>query len=90
MESFIIFLGKPIPIYGICWIVGILISAIIAIMVCSKHNIKKYDIIYSAVFSVLSGIAGSKILFILITLKTIIKLKIPFIAVLKGGFVFYG
>ena len=90
MEPFIYLLGKEIPIYGVAWIIGTAIAAIIAALLTNKCGIKKYDLVYSAVFAVLSGIGGAKLLFIIVSLKTIIENNISFTAVLQGGFVFYG
>ena len=90
MEPFIYLFGKEIPIYGVAWILGTVIAAIIAVMLCKKREIERYDLVYSAVFAVLAGIGGAKLLFIAVSLKTIIEQHIPLLAVLQGGFVFYG
>lgn len=90
MEPFIYLFGKEIPIYGVAWIIGTVIAGIIAVFLCKKKGIEGYDLVYSAVFAVLAGIGGAKLLFIAVSLKTIIEQNIPILAVLQGGFVFYG
>ncbi|MBQ5884795.1 MAG: prolipoprotein diacylglyceryl transferase [Clostridia bacterium] len=90
MEPFIYIFGKEIPIYGIAWILGTAIAGLIAYLLTKKSGIEGYDLVYSAVFAVLAGVAGAKLLFILVSLNIIIEQNIPFTAVLQGGFVFYG
>ncbi len=83
-------LGRQIPVYGVCWILGIALSAVVAMLIIEKTTLKRYDVVYASVFSVIGGLLGSKLLFIAVSLKTIIENNVPFEAVLKGGFVFYG
>ena len=90
MYPFIELFGKQIPIYGICYYLGIALSAIVAVSICKKRNIERYDIVYSAVYAVLAGALCAKLLFIGVSLRQIIELKLSFIQILKGGFVFYG
>lgn len=90
MNPIINFLTFHIPIYGICWMTGIFLAGIVAVFVSKRFKIEKYDVVCSAVFTVIGGLIGSKILFVLVSLKTIIEYKIPIINILKGGFVFYG
>ncbi len=90
MDPFISIFGRDIPIYGICWMFGIFLAGIAAVLVAPKRGIERYDVVYSAVFSVIAGVVGSKLMFIAVSLKTIIEQDIPFMAILKGGFVFYG
>ena len=90
MEPFIKIFGLEIPIYGVCWMAGIFISAFIALFLSKRQRIEKFDVVCSAVYASIGGMIGSKLLFIAVTLKKIIEENIPFAAVLKGGFVFYG
>lgn len=89
MSNIIVF-GRVIPVYGLCWVLGISLSALVAIFLIKKRNIEIFDFVCSAVFAVLSGFAGAKLLFIVVSIGDIVKYSIPFEAVLKGGFVFYG
>lgn len=90
MQSIIDVFGLEIPVYGLCWILGIGMSAVVAFLLKPKADIKKYDLVYSAVFAVIGGLIGSKLLFLAVSMRQIIEQNIPFEAVIKGGFVFYG
>lgn len=90
MEPFIYILGKEIPIYGVAWILGTVLAGIIAYLLTKRSGIEGYDLVYCSVFAVLAGVAGAKLLFILVSLNIIIEQNIPFTALLQGGFVFYG
>lgn len=83
-------LGQQIPIYGVCFFAGILIAGILALLICQRKGIAWFDIAYSAVYVLIGAIAGAKLLFLAVSLPQIIEEQIPFEAVLKGGFVFYG
>lgn len=90
MNSYFTFLGRNIPFYGIMYFAGIFIAGIVAVLLCKKRGIDRDDIVCSAVYSVIGGVVGAKLLFLAVSLKEIIRLKIPLEAVIKGGFVFYG
>ena len=90
MEPSIKILNLQIPIYGVCWMSGIFLAAFIALSLSKKTDVEKFDIVCSAVYAVIGGMIGSKLLFIVVTLRKIIEDKIPVEAVIKGGFVFYG
>ncbi len=90
MNSYFNFLGRDIPAYGVMFFCGIFISAIIAVIICKRRCIERYDIVYSAVYAVIGGIAGAKLLFLAVSIDQIIELKISIEAIIKGGFVFYG
>jgi len=89
ISSFHLF-GQEIHIYGLAWFLGIFLSAIIAILICKRRTIERYDIVYSAIYAVIAGAIGAKLLFIAVTIEPILGSGLPFSAVLKGGFVFYG
>lgn len=90
MPSAIEFLGKEIPIYGLCYLLGIFISVFVGSLICYRKKMPKYEMVYSAVFTAVGGLIGAKVLFVLINLKYVIQNDISFEALLKGGFVFYG
>ncbi len=89
MEPFITIFGREIPIYGIFYFMGIFVASSFGILL-AKKKIPSYEVVYSAVYTVLGGVAGAKLLFVLVSFQKIISYKISFLAVLKGGFVFYG
>lgn len=90
MSPFLYIFGRAVPLYGLAWIVGIAAAATVALFLCRRVAIERYDLIYSAVYSLIGGMLGSKLLFLALSLKTIIERHIPFEAALRGGFVFYG
>ena len=90
MTSSIVFFGREIPLYGVCFWSGICVSAFIMLMIHGKRKITWYDMVYSAVFTMIGAMIGSKGLFILVSWKEIVAAGIPWINIIKGGFVFYG
>lgn len=90
ISSTINIFGKNIPLYGICFFLGILIAVMTATFIAPKRKLPRYEIIYSAVYIMVGALIGSKLLFIAVTMEMIIKENIPIEAVLRGGFVFYG
>lgn len=90
MKPFFTIFGRDIPIYGICFYIGIFVAAAVALLICKKKNVAWYEIAYSGVYAMIGAMLGSKLLFIAVSLKQIIEENIPLAAVIKGGFVFYG
>lgn len=90
MGSFISILGREIPLYGIFFFLGIGIAAVVAAILHKNAELDMFDIAGSGVYIMIGAIIGAKLLFIAVTLPQIIDMNIPFIALLKGGFVFYG
>ena len=80
-----------LPMYGILFMIGIVVSLLYSRFVASKTSkIDKDDLLYGACFALVGGIIGAKLLSILTSIDLIIKYQIPFIDVMKNGFVFYG
>lgn len=90
MITYINLFNTKIPIYGIAFYFGILIAATIGAIICKKRKIERFDLVGSAIYTFIGAIIGSKLLFLAVSLKTIIENHIPLEAVIKGGFVFYG
>ena len=90
MNYYITILGRQIPLYGLFFYGGMLLSALAGISICKKRTLPRYEIVYSAVYVMTGALLGSKLLFILVSIKDIIRYSIPILAVIKGGFVFYG
>lgn len=90
MSNNISFLGIEITSYGLFFYLGIISSLIIGILLAKNKGIPLFDIFASCVYTMIGAIIGSKLLFILVSLKQIIALKISLINLIKGGFVFYG
>ena len=91
MNSTFELFGYTIPVYGLCWFIGIALAALVAFLVKPKSkDYDREDLVYCSVFGVVGGLVGSKLLFILVSLKTIIENALPLESIIKGGFVFYG
>ena len=90
MKPYFTLFGREIPIYGVCFYIGIFIAAGIALLISPRKKVERYEIAYSGVYTMIGAILGSKLLFIAVSLKQIIQDNIPLEAVIKGGFVFYG
>ncbi len=91
MVQYILFLGKLVPLYGICFYVGILMSSLVAwVLVRRKQPFPVFDLVCCSVYVMIGGLLGSKLLFLLVSWKEIIALHLSWLAILKGGFVFYG
>ncbi len=90
IDSITIF-GKEIPLYGLLFYAGIFVAAIVALLFCKKDKrLPMYDLVYSAVYVMIGAMIGSKLLFIIVSLRQIIELQLSLIDMVKGGFVFYG
>ncbi len=82
--------GRDIPVYGICFYAGIFLASAAAVLICPKKKIERFDLVCSAVYTMIGAMIGAKLLFIAVSIRQIIQLEIPLEAVIKGGFVFYG
>lgn len=82
--------GKEIPLYGLMFYGGIVLAAAVALIISKRRKIEAFDMVSSAIYCMIGAMIGSKLLFIAVSYKEIIRLQIPFINVIKGGFVFYG
>lgn len=89
MEPYIEIFGKNIPVYGIFYFLGIFVAVFSGILL-SKGRWPSYEMIYSAVYTAIGGVAGAKLLFIALTLDDMIRLDLSFWTLFRGGFVFYG
>lgn len=89
-SSYINILGKEIPYYGVFFLVGFAVSALVALFNSKKTKLEKTEVVYSAVFAGIGGIIGAKLLSVLTSLKIIIDYKLNLVQILQNGFVFYG
>ena len=93
-------LGKAIPMYGVCIVLGAVIAGGIAVLFLQKpyracHE--GYDVAAAATFAMVGVFVGGKALYLLVELPFIVKnwheiLQLPGGAwnLLSGGYVFYG
>ncbi len=90
MESVITILGREIPLYGIFFYLGVAAAAATAFLLHRRAEIDAFDVAGSGVYIMIGGMLGAKLLFLAVSAYKIIRENIPLIAVIKGGFVFYG
>lgn len=90
--------GLTIPLYGIFFWLGIFAATAVAAFICKRRGICGFDLVSSAVYTMIMAIVGAKLLFIAVSMDDIItyaeRYSLGFSEmlplVLKGGFVFYG
>ena len=90
MKNTIVLFGKQIPLYGICYYVGIIIAIFLALLFAKKRKVDFFDFFCCAIYTMIGAIIGAKLLFIIVSIREIIQLKLSLIDVVRGGFVFYG
>ncbi len=90
MKYYIVLFGKQIPLYGLFFYIGIFAAALLAVLLCKRKKIEKFDIVCSAIYTMIGAIVGSKLLFLIVSFRQIIELQLDLVAIIKGGFVFYG
>lgn len=88
------FLDHFIAYYGLMIVTGIAAAALIAYVQIKKKHLSQNDFILIAAISGLSGIVGAKILYLMISAKTINPAKLTDLSyineLMSGGFVFLG
>lgn len=81
---------KEIPLYGLLFFLGIGVAAIVAFFLVKKRHRDVFDFVCAAVYVMIGAMIGAKLLFLLVSFKEIIQLKLSFEEIIRGGFVFYG
>ena len=85
--------------YAVCMFLGIFVAASVACFLAKKReDIDSFDIVTSAVFTMIGGMIGAKLLFVIVSWDDIMEtirimdynLLDSLMFVMKGGFVFYG
>ena len=85
-----------IPLYGLLFYVGIAFAAAVAVLICRKKQIVIFDMVCSAIYTMIGAIIGAKLLFLVVSLPEIIEMfriypaEDVLFSIIKGGFVFYG
>lgn len=90
MLPYIEIFGKIVPWYGIMMVLGFGVAACVAAMICKRNGMERYDLVYSAVYTVVGAMIGAKLLFIIVEIPDLISGKYSLLDVVQGGFVFYG
>lgn len=91
MLPYIEIFGKMVPMYGICFVIGMGLAVGVAWLLSWKYKeVPHIDIACSAVFTGIGAVIGAKLLFIIVNLNLIISGTITLLQAFQGGFVFYG
>lgn len=82
----------PIPVngYGTMIALGIAVAILLSMKRAKKRGIEEEPIIDIAIYGILGGVLGAKLLFILTELPNIIKNPSVLPELIKSGFVLYG
>ncbi len=85
-----------IPLYGLLFYIGVAFAAAVAVLICKKKQIVIFDMVCSAIYTMIGAIVGAKLLFLVVSLPDIIEMfriypaEDVLFSIIKGGFVFYG
>lgn len=90
MLPYFMLFGRAIPFYGVLFFLGIFASAGLAVLLCPMRQVERYHMVGAAVYAGIGGVAGAKLLFLLVSIRQIIELRPGLEALVKGGYVFYG
>ena len=90
MTDTISIFGKELPLYGLFFYIGIVFAGALSFIPSRKRKIPGFDWVSACAFAMIGAIIGAKLLFILVSIKEIIRLDLSLYAIIKGGFVFYG
>ncbi len=82
--------GRTIPLYGICFYMGIFLATIAAFLLCKNISFPRWELVYSAIYVLIGALIGAKLLFIIVSWQQIMAYRLSWISIIKGGFVFYG
>lgn len=79
-----------VPLYGIFFFAGIAVAVIVALILSRKEKVDVFDFFCAVVYVFIGALLGAKLLFVVVSWQEILRLKLNFLQVLQGGFVFYG
>lgn len=82
--------NNTIPLYGICFFLGVVMATVLSFLLAQKKKIDAFDFLAATAYILIGALAGAKLLFLIVSFEEIIRLKLTFLEIMKGGFVFYG
>lgn len=82
--------NTKIPLYGVFFFVGMSLAACAAVLLGRKRKIDFFDFLCAVVYVMIGAVLGAKVLFIAVSWKEIVRLKLSLLEIIRGGFVFYG
>lgn len=83
-------INNKIPLYGICFFLGVVVATTLTFLLARKKGIDAFDFLAATAYILIGALIGAKLLFLMVSVKEIIRLKLTFLEMMKGGFVFYG
>ncbi len=91
MLPYIELFGKMVPMYGVCFAVGMGLAVLTVWLLARRYKeIPQVDVVCSAVYAGIGAVVGAKLLFLIVNIDKIISGELPFLQAFQGGFVFYG
>ena len=80
MLPYIELFGKMIPMYGVCFVVGMGLAVLTVWLLARRYKeIPQIDVVCSAVYAGIGAVVGAKLLFIIVNLGDIISGELPFL-----------
>ena len=90
-------LGREIPTYAICCVIGIGLATLVSVMRAKKYDTPQSDVFYMCLYAVIGLVIGAKLLYLLTAIPQIASSwddirahPARLLDYLRGGFVFYG
>ena len=91
MLPYIELFGKMIPMYGVCFVIGMGIAVLTAFLLVHKYReVPQIDVSCSAIYAGIGALVGAKALFLIVNLDRLIDGSLTIMQAFQGGFVFYG
>ncbi|MBO5606866.1 MAG: prolipoprotein diacylglyceryl transferase [Treponema sp.] len=92
MHPYLKILNRTVPVYSLCIILGMFAGGSVAVLIAKRFNVSRDDTIYSYIYALLGLVAGAKILYLLLIIKSIPEIisRYGLLPLLQGGFVIYG
>ncbi len=82
--------NHDIPFYGLLFVAGFFIAILVSVPKAKRLVLPLSEVTYSAIFAGIGGVLGAKLLSVVTSVRYIIEYEIPFVDIIKNGFVFYG
>ncbi len=90
MFPFIQVFNYQIPVYGISMVVGCILAVVLSFYSGKKYGIQRCDCVNFAIYAVIGGLIGAKLLYIIVELPTLFVDPSRIVHMILGGMVFYG
>ncbi|MEN6472360.1 MAG: prolipoprotein diacylglyceryl transferase [Clostridiaceae bacterium] len=78
------------PSYGLCLVTGALLAFLLLLYTRRFRGVKRDDIYHTAIYAVIGGLIGAKLLYLIVELPAILRTPAILLSMILGGAVFYG